>query len=449
MKDVFKTIKIADIIEGERFRDDYGDVEDLAEDIAVNGLYHPILVNKEMRLLAGGRRLAAFKHLERKTIPAHIVAVESELQAREIELLENVMRKDPIWQERVRLVREIHRLYQEKNPNWQTEKTAEILGRAGSSVRTAIQLAEAMDTVPALAKCKTEDEARKKYNALIEDIILNELASRQPDEPELGEDESTPKSKPKEKGTRRGTNDIILDGIARYKIRDVFVGLAKLPEESIHFIECDGPYGIDIQSQKRLDVDKDKWDQYEEIDRKKYPAFCAKLCKELYRVAAPNTWTIFWYGQEHYEVVCAALIKAGYTIDPLPALWIKPSGQTQQPQMYLGRAYETFIIAAKGKPTLFKPGRLNHFDFTPVASADKFHPTQKPLELYEELYATFCFPPPPKGPNWLILSAFAGSGAALLAAQKMGYRAMGFEIVEDYQKRYAAWVRAFWSRKGV
>ena len=461
MKYIFEEILISDIKIDARFRVDYGDVEDLAQDIEVNGLYHPVLVNKiGKRLLAGGRRLAAFKHLQRDTIPAQLVFVRSKLQAREIELLENVMRKELDWQERVKLVREIDVLYRKKNPNWQTDKTAELLGRAGSTVRTAIQLAEAIELVPAIGNCKTEDEARKEFNALVEDMALQELASRpMPDTEEVvdgGEDSSDDdeKSKKKEKrltalGYKTKGEQLIAFASTAYKLADVFDGLKKLRDGSVHFIECDGPYAVDLLNQKRVDVEKNKWNQYEEIKRADYPDFCNRLCEELFRVAADNTWVLFWYGQEHYDLVTRALIVVGFSIDPIPALWIKPSGQTQQPQMYLGRAYETFIVAAKGKPVLYKPGHLNHFDFTPVASADKFHPTQKPLDLYTELYETFCFPPPPKGPDWLILSAFAGSGAALLAAQKMGYRAMGFDTVKEYQVKYMAWVRAFWTRRTV
>ncbi len=458
MKYIFEEILISDIKVDERFRVDYGDVEDLAQDIEVNGLYHPVLVNKiGKRLLAGGRRLAAFKHLQRDTIPAQLVSVRSKLQAREIELLENVMRKELDWQERVKLVREIDVLYRKKNPDWQTDKTAELLGRAGSTVRTAIQLAEAIELVPAIGNCKTEDEARKAFNALVEDMAHEELASRsveQEFEDEEEADTDGKKPKPKEKkltsmGYKTKGEQLIAFASTAYKLADVFEGLAKLRDDSIHFIECDGPYAVDLLNQKRVDVEKNKWNQYEEIKRADYPDFCTRLATELFRVAADNTWMLFWYGQEHYSLVTETIKAAGYTIDPIPALWIKPSGQTQQPQMYLGRSYETFIIAAKGKPVLYKPGRLNHFDFTPIASMDKFHPTQKPLDLYTELFETFCFPPPPKGPDWLILSAFAGSGAALLAAQKMGYRAMGFDTVKEYQVKYMAWVRAFWTRRTI
>ena len=446
MKYNFKVIKIEDIKVGDRFRVEYGDIEDLAADIEVNGLYHPVVLAKDMSLLAGGRRLAAFKHLKRDSIPAHILPIEDALQEREVELLENVMRKELTWVERAKLVREIDKLYRDKNPKWSTDKTAEILDRAGSTVRVQIQLAEAMDKIPELAKCKTEDEARRVFNSLVEDLALQELASRgQADQPLQPETEGSPTPSPRGELTK--SQLMSMRAYDHYRVCDVFDGFKHLSDGSIHFIECDGPYAVDLHDQKQLHVHKAKWEQYEEIERSEYPAFCEHLCAELYRVAADNTWTLFWYGQEHYQTVIKALLLAGFAIDPIPALWLKPSGQTMQPQKYLARAYETFIVAAKGTPVLQKPGRLNHFSFTPIASMEKFHPTQKPIELYEELYATFCFPPPPKGPDWLILSPFAGSGSALLTAQKLGYRVLGFDMVQEYKDKYMVWVKTYWGRR--
>lgn len=455
MKPTLKTVSIEEVKIGDRFRKDYGDIEDLALDIDKNGIYHPPLVDQEMNLLSGGRRMAALKHLQRTKIQVLVHEVSGQLQAREIELLENIMRKDLSWIERAKLVREINRLYQEKNPDWFTEQTGELIGRTAGRVRQLITLADMIDTIPQIAQCKNEDEAQRIFNSIVEDMALAELAGRQTkivndgesvEEVSADEPAEAPKKK-KPVGDLTPSQVFSAQAYDRYKLQDVFEGLAKLPNESIHLIECDGPYAINLHDQKRLNVDSTKWNQYEEIDAEKYPDFCQRLAKELFRVSAPNTWTIFWYGNQNYEAVLTALGSAGYDVDVIPCLWIKPSGQTNHPQSRLARAYEAFLIAGKGAPILQKPGRVNYFSFPTVAPQDKFHPTQKPMELYEELFATFAFPPPPRGPNWLILSVFAGSGTALLTAQKLGYRVMGFDIVEEYKKKYMVMVKDFWGRR--
>jgi ParB-like chromosome segregation protein Spo0J len=51
------------------------------------------------------------------------------IDAREIELIENIFRKDFTWQEETNLVAEIDRLYREKNIEWSGRKTAQIINK--------------------------------------------------------------------------------------------------------------------------------------------------------------------------------------------------------------------------------------------------------------------------------------------------------------------------------
>jgi ParB family transcriptional regulator, chromosome partitioning protein len=65
--------RIKDIRLGRRHRRELGDIKGLAASIADIGLLHPITVDQDGRLLAGARRLAAFKLLGRTEIPVNIV----------------------------------------------------------------------------------------------------------------------------------------------------------------------------------------------------------------------------------------------------------------------------------------------------------------------------------------------------------------------------------------
>lgn len=68
-------IRIDDIVIGERFRKDLGDLNSLAASIAKIGLLQPILVNSQMVLVCGQRRLVACRSLGWETIPATITDV--------------------------------------------------------------------------------------------------------------------------------------------------------------------------------------------------------------------------------------------------------------------------------------------------------------------------------------------------------------------------------------
>jgi ParB/Sulfiredoxin domain len=62
---------------GERHRRDLGDIAGLAESIEDVGLLHPITVDQHGHLLAGARRLAAYKWLGWTEIPVNIVSKRS------------------------------------------------------------------------------------------------------------------------------------------------------------------------------------------------------------------------------------------------------------------------------------------------------------------------------------------------------------------------------------
>jgi ParB family chromosome partitioning protein len=76
---------------GQRHRKNMGDIEGLARSIADVGLLHPIVIRPDGTLIAGERRLAAYKLLRRTEIPVTIVDLDDIVRG---ELAENADRKD-------------------------------------------------------------------------------------------------------------------------------------------------------------------------------------------------------------------------------------------------------------------------------------------------------------------------------------------------------------------
>ena len=56
----------------------------------------------------------------------------------------------------------------------------------------------------------------------------------------------------------------------------------------------------------------------------------------------------------------------------------------------------------------------------------RIHPTQKPIALYEWLLAKYA------KPGWRILDTHVGSGSSLIACNRLGFEAVGFEIDDKY-----------------
>ncbi len=94
-KPLIDDFPIGDIIETNNFRDSLRNIPQLAASIAEVGLIQPIVLRPNYEIVAGRRRLAAFRHLGRTTIPAIIVQTyEDELKALMAEAEENTQRED-------------------------------------------------------------------------------------------------------------------------------------------------------------------------------------------------------------------------------------------------------------------------------------------------------------------------------------------------------------------
>ena len=108
-------IPVKDIIVKKRIRKEMGDIEALAESLKRYGQISPIVVSSKNVLIAGGRRLAAAKHLGWRTINAVISENSSELARLELEVEENIQRRDFNMEEVAEATQKIYRL---QNPGF-------------------------------------------------------------------------------------------------------------------------------------------------------------------------------------------------------------------------------------------------------------------------------------------------------------------------------------------
>ena len=424
MADKLKMIRMDRIKVGERFRVDLGDIADLAESIKDKGVIQPITVSPleggYYELLAGCRRYTAGKLAELQTIPALIREIEGEIDLREIELIENVWRKDPEWDERARLIKRLDKLCREKDIEWSSRRTAQLLNRGAASVSRDLQLAAALEIMPELAQQPTQDQAFKLLKAVEEQAIVGELRRRQHD------------SVTQDKMIDKGLQTMLKIADTNYRVLDTFAGMAELKSKGmINLIECDPPYGIDLTEQKRGNEEAtSSVRSYNEVPSEAYEGFLSRLSKELFRVAGEHCWLVFWYGPTWHTQVKHALGEAGWLVDDIPCIWNKRHGQTMQPNFHFGRAYEPFFLARKGTPAIFKPGRANVFDFPPVAAQKKYHPTERPIALMESLLESLV------SIRSVVFVPFLGSGVTLRACYRLGLPGWGYDMSSEYKDKF-------------
>jgi ParB family chromosome partitioning protein len=82
------------IIIKDRVREEIGDLTSLMESMTKFGLLNPITISDEFELLAGFRRYTAAKELGWSEIDAHVVDARTKLEKFEVEMEENLTRKD-------------------------------------------------------------------------------------------------------------------------------------------------------------------------------------------------------------------------------------------------------------------------------------------------------------------------------------------------------------------
>lgn len=429
-------VPLKSILISDRARQEMGDLTGLEENMKESGLIQPLAVKLNQdgtyRLLAGERRLTILERNQIEEVPVRIYEEDlTELEMRVIEKSENFYRKDMEYYEFDKLTLEIHQMQQQLygvaasgpgSDGWSARNTAEMLGsKSPSSVVESVKRAQAREAFPELFdNCKTASDAskvlKKVDEALIKQVIAQKLESQH-------------------------TDDNLSQLSKRFIIKDFFVGVKEIPDESMQLVEIDPPYAINLASQKMKDGEsRYQLNEYNEIQRDYYLGGDPEgewlgintLFHECYRVMSQHSWLICWFApQPWFESIYLALNHVGFSSTRMCGIWTKGTpGQNMNPLTRLANSYEMFFYAWKGQPALNKAGRGNEFRFSPVPAQQKTHPTERPIELMHEIYDTFAF----KGSRVLI--PFLGSGNGLIAAHQLGMSAVGFELSKAYKDSF-------------
>jgi ParB-like chromosome segregation protein Spo0J/DNA modification methylase len=436
MKDFrLDSIPLIEIDVGLRQRKDYGDLEGLAATIKENGLIGPIAVREKSTpgleqkydLVAGGRRFAACMLAGYSPVPVRIYPPEmDDHQLVVVENLENVYRKDFTVEELLASAQAIHNAQiaihgerghaQRGGDGWTQAMTAEMLNMATGKVSELLTLAAKAEKHPEIRAAKTITEAKK----ISKTIDANKAKSAKARQHEAAAKAANPAA-------------VKLALIDAYRLEDCVTGMKKLTAGTFHCIEVDPPYAIDYKAIKAKGKTGGTTTlDYNEIEEDDYLPFMQSVLTETYRLATDDAWLILWHANNWSTKLYRILREIGWELRLLPAIWSKPDtpGQTMQPHRFLGRNYEQFFYAHKGSPLLHKQGRSDVFSFKGIPSQLRAHPTERPIELAQEVLTTFAAP----GAN--VLVPFAGSGNTILAANNLHMNAIGFDLAEQYKDTF-------------
>lgn len=141
-------IEINKIKVSDRIRKDYGNIEELANDIKENGLINPPVVTPENELIAGERRLRALQFLDYKQIEVRVMTVKDALHQLKLEISENENRKDFSFSEKMQWAEELKKEYEKiAKVNQQGGQGGVLLSTVSdeASFRTDVAIAQDLD----------------------------------------------------------------------------------------------------------------------------------------------------------------------------------------------------------------------------------------------------------------------------------------------------------------
>jgi ParB/RepB/Spo0J family partition protein len=386
----------------DRQRKEMGDVESLAESLIRWGQLNPIILDEHNHLIAGERRLTAARMNGWTHIEARYRNTLSDLELQELELEENLQRKDLTWQERTDALARIHELKISQNPNWSQQQTAALGEVNQRKVSEAIQLSKAMEVFPELKEAKSTNQALSWLKAKAANVIRRIDVKNNP----------------------AAYSDIE----SKILLGDSVDVIKRIPDESIHLVLTDPPFGINYD--ERTAGTEGTLTAYQD-DEQAYLRLLS-MAPDLYRVVKPNGWLVWFLGISWYERAKLAFRSAGFIVDEIPIIWDRSEGRTftSRPDRYFARSYDIALHCIKGDPQVVQRNKPNILRVMPVTQAERVTLVERPVELYAELIRRLTVP------GETVADFFVGGGGCPAAAASLNRDFIGCEL-DPERRAYA------------
>ena len=395
-------------------------MQELIDSIKENGLFYPIILDENNKIIDGERRVRAYILLGYPTIRFERFEGLEEWKKEVIQLEANIKREGLTWQEEVNAKLKIHELYQQKYGalqeggkkmvttegemvGWGIGDTAEKFGESRGTISQDLKLAKALKSNPDLAKKDSKVAAFKALQVQQELAMKQEIAAVFAD-----------------LAKEKGESPIqVICGDSR----EVLKGYE---DESFDFCVTDPQYGIGVHDMQDTFPNRGDVRQGIEFDdsRSVLEDVVKPIMKETYRILKPGSHCYVFFAIARYTEVRALLEEVGFWVCPTPLFWIKNNALNLRPWLTYPVNYEPIFYCAKGYPprslTTIQP--LSTFDHPILGGGSKVHPTEKPLLVIKWLIGN-CSSPKEKG-----IDPFLGGGTFTLACSQMDRLAVGIEI---------------------
>lgn len=369
---------------------------ELRDSISRLGLIHPIVLDRELVLVAGFRRLSATTALGWTSIPFQYLDELDEDTREDVEFEENIQRQDLTWQEQHERIIKFHERKRLKNPNWTVTDTA--AAATNSTRRTEIANHILVEKFKDAPKVKNADNFNK---AVIAAKNLREKAA----------------------ADAWVVHENKLSTCTFGPVHaDFHVWAPAYSGPKFNLIHCDFPYGINSQASG---ANPSGYDDRPEV----YWALIKTLRDNLDRFCAPSAHMLFWCSANvniAFETFSLLQGLDDFQFDEVPLIWVKSDGKgiAPDPQRRFRRVYEIAFFGWRGDR---RHSALKDNAFS--APSEGEHPHTKPVGVLQHFFSGSV------DANTRLLDPTCGSGSALRAGISCGAGAtnvLGLEANAEY-----------------
>lgn len=407
----FKTVSLSSITVNrpERQRRELTDIRELAESIRTVGLINPPVVDDNLVLIAGERRLTACRdHLGWTSIPVQFASSLDPAELHLIELEENVKRVDLPWQDACRAIEQYHSMRTQLDPEWTANQTSRALGITPAEVSNRRMVAQALTDGDklvvgadkysvALGVVRRKSERAK---ASASDSISAMLPGAAP----------TPELATVDVGELLDETSPSLPEIAvPFRHLDFTEFTISYSGPKFNFIHCDFPYGVNAD--KHNQGAASAFGGYSDSPDI-YWTLLEYLAETMHSIVADSAHMMFWFSMDYYVETQARLQAMGWTVNPFPLIWHKSdnSGILPDPKRGPRRIYETAFLCSRGD-RLIVQAVSNVFS---APNLKTIHMSEKNPDMLSHFFRMFI------DEHSRVLDPTMGSGNAIRVAEAMG-----------------------------
>lgn len=428
----------------------HGNIPALAKSISANGQINSITVIKdgdEYILIAGLARLFACQLLSPDREEPFLIRAElwedlDEVQRYEIELEEDVQRTDRHWADRAIAEKNLFELKCKKYGDAYTQDDyAQEIGTNQATVSLNLQVAGLLENIPDLRLLSSRNEAIKSLKQASIELLQQEKARRYdergPEDPSNvmlpGDTTDVEIVSAGEPPVHIPAADAWVEEMKRVTCGDTQDTIKRFKDLTLDLIVTDTPFGIELVNQKKVqEASMANMDAllYGEDTQEAYFSLMENVVPQFFRILKEDSHLWIFFGIEHYKFLMQLLEKVGFKVDKIPYIWYKThcAGQTNAPEFYGGRVYETFLFARKGSLQLARQGAPNVLAYDTITPQEKIHITEKPETLMHDILSRS------GGAGTRIYDPFYGAGATLTAAKRLKMEYYGNDREPFYQE---------------